>query len=117
MRIESQGTEEKPDLKKLGVPISFYRDSLAKIATKTCAELQEDVGFHKSADADEPVTKMNLYKITLGMFFLAGKSGVAEAIKLNKTMPVAFEKTIEVCNSDPAALYLEQLRTALKAAP
>lgn len=116
-RLQSEGSEEKPDLKKYVVKISFGRDSITNISKKTCGELLQDVGYHKATHGGQPVTQMRLYTMTLGMFYLSSKGGPAIAAKLNQALPRAFEKTVDICGKQPDAMYLEQLGEALKAAP
>ncbi len=48
-RLKSDGTVEKPDLKKFVVQVSFGRDSITTLGQKTCAELLEDVGYHQAS--------------------------------------------------------------------
>ncbi len=115
-RLQPSGKQAGSDAKKYVLVVSFNRDSITNIAKKTCAELIEDVGFHKSAHAGQPLTKMRLYEMTLGLFYFAGKRDVASTVKLAKSMPAAFDKTVEACGPNPAGLFLDQLREKLKQA-
>jgi TonB family protein len=116
-KLKSSGTDEAPDSKKYLVTIEFARDTAQSLPNKRCGDLLTDVRYYKSIDAGASLTEMRVYKMSLGMIYMAKKRDLSEAARLAKATPQAFERTIAVCEQLPDARYMELLLKELQATP
>ncbi len=117
VKLRSSGTETAPEVKKMLVDVEFVRDSIVTLGKKPCAELSADIAHFRKTNPTLELTKMRLYKMSLGMVALSGDlKNVPAMVKLSKIMPAAYSATALACESKPEAVYLQELLHSLTAA-
>jgi TonB family protein len=117
VKLRASGTEAAPEVKKMLVDVEFVRDSIVTLGKKPCAELSADIAHFRKTNPTLELTKMRLYKMSLGMVALSGDmKNVPAMVKLSKIMPAAYSATALACESKPEAVYLQELLNSLTAA-
>lgn len=90
-------------------PIPLQKDQSAEdIGTKTCGDFVLDADWFLSAHSDKTIKDMNIWKATVGLFFVLNSGGsLKDKLWPARTDP---EKVYERCAKKPKKNFLETFR-------
>lgn len=108
--------QEMGAARQLLVPVEFWRDSVATLPKKTCAEFNQDAAYFKTTFPELPAREMNVFTLMIGTMF------IGKAFEGKKKDPVAYarilnasaDKMSAACTQSPDAYFVKTYHAMVK---
>lgn len=108
--------QEMGAARQLLVPVEFWRDSVATLPKKTCAEFNQDAAYFKTTFPELPAREMNVFTLMIGAMF------IGQAFEGKKKDPVAYarilnasaDKMSAACTQSPDAYFVKTYHAMVK---
>ena len=87
----------------------FIRDSILTMNSKTCADLNTDLRYFRSARPGESIKNLGAFELIAGLFTvqLIKNQGANGALKFVKSVDAINQDTAKTCTGKPAALFVK----------
>jgi TonB family protein len=102
--------------KAVVVPVGFFKDSVATLKTKTCADFNVDFSYQLKTFPEQKPEQMRLFEMLTGILYFGAGGKPAQAAEVAKRAKAARQPTIDGCKANPDDLLLETWQKSVKAA-
>jgi TonB family protein len=110
-------TRAPEPLAEVLAPIEYRRDSLATLASKSCAEFLLDASYYAKTFPDQTPRSMPVINLTAGLLFLGrGTGAISDRIGWLKQVEAAAREIRAACERAPDAIYLKTFTALADAA-
>lgn len=102
--------------KAVVVPVEFYKDSVASLETKTCADFNVDYDYQLATFPERKPQDLRVFEMLTGILYFKSGRSPARALEVAKRSAAARQPTIEGCRKNPESLLMQTWLASAKAA-